>query len=67
MIKPHPFKLMCKQCGWSKTFAPKSDVLIEGLNYLNSCPKCGNSELEHKSAGAVKGLVTTLFEQINRR
>lgn len=67
MIKPQPFELICKQCGWSKTFAPRSDAFIEGHDYVSNCPKCGNSEMEHKAAGPVKGLLAELREQINRK
>lgn len=67
MIKPQPFKLICKRCGWRKTFAPQSDALVEGSDYLSCCPKCGNSELEHEAAGTVTGLLAELSKKINRQ
>ncbi|NLW04750.1 MAG: hypothetical protein GX029_05920 [Pseudomonadaceae bacterium] len=67
MIKPQPFELKCTQCGWSKTFAPASDVLHPGQDLVASCPKCGNEELEHKAVGAVKGLLAEIREQLKAR
>lgn len=46
MIKPQPFELICKQCGWRKTFAPRSDAFIEGHDYVSNCPKCNYCNLE---------------------
>lgn len=66
MIKPAPYTLKCKECGWSKTFAPHSDVMLRGQDFVSSCPKCSNEDLEHKEAGPVKGLLAELREQLNR-
>ncbi|WP_404418824.1 hypothetical protein [Marinospirillum sp.] len=55
MIKPQPYELICKKCGWSKTFAPASDVIQLGRDYVSACPECGNSELQHKAAEPMKG------------
>ena len=63
MIKPQPYELKCTQCGWRKTFAPISDVLLPGQGFVSNCPKCGNSELEHKTAGPVKGLLAEIRAQ----
>lgn len=50
MIRPKPFTLKCKKCGWSKRFSPKSDALIIGIDTVNECPKCGNKDLVQKAA-----------------
>lgn len=47
-IRPAPFVLVCNQCHWSKTFAPRSDCLIKGLDYVEQCPVCGCRELNRK-------------------
>ena len=67
MIKPQPYELCCKECGWSKTFAPQGDVMLRGQDGVSSCPRCGNNQLEHKTAGPVKGFLAELREQFNRR
>lgn len=64
MIKPQPFELKCTQCGWSKTFAPASDVLHPGQGFVDNCPKCGNEELEHKAVGPVKGLLADILNSL---
>jgi Zn finger protein HypA/HybF involved in hydrogenase expression len=48
MIAPKPFKFICPKCGYSKTVAPKSDVL-NPADFIDTCPKCG-SKMERKRA-----------------
>lgn len=48
MLKPQPFILCCKQCGWSQRFAPAGDALVPGVNIKTHCPKCNSSDLEYK-------------------
>lgn len=53
MIKPQPFTYICPCCGWKKTVAPTSDVMVPGVNYFDSCQKCGHPELETRAAGVI--------------
>lgn len=38
-IRPAPMTLHCSKCRWSKTVAPRSDVLMPG-EWLEVCPSC---------------------------
>lgn len=40
MVKPLPYKAICKKCGTSKIVSPKSDAL-NPLESFPICPKCG--------------------------
>ena len=46
-IKPQPFVLECPKCHWSKAFAPKSDCMIRGLDWVSECPVCGHEITHH--------------------
>ena len=67
MIKPQPYELICNNCGWRKSFAPLSDVLIPGRDYVDACPECGNDELQQKTVDPVKGLLAELHKQVSGR
>lgn len=56
MIKPAPFTYTCKTCNWSKTVAPKSDVLILGFTVFRECPKCGGADLKHSKPSPLEYL-----------
>lgn len=49
-IPPRPFTLICSQCTWQKTIAPKSDVLLPGRDWFSTCPQCTHPELERRNA-----------------
>ena len=66
MIKPSPYEIRCSDCGWSKTFSPKSDVLILGKDYIESCPKCSSAKISIHKAGVFKGLLADLSNFFNR-
>lgn len=53
-IRPLPYALVCPQCHWSQAFAPASDVLIEGYDFMSTCPKCGCGKLEHRTASPIE-------------
>lgn len=40
MIQPREIKYVCKQCGYSKVYQPKSDCLSGGDLIAGICPKC---------------------------
>lgn len=63
-IKPEPYKLVCTKCGFSKIFAPKSDVLSpKDLLAMNQiCAKCGEKMLR-KSVNKLDSLFNILFKK----
>lgn len=60
MIKPPPLKFVCSQCGWSKVFAPKSDVITPEQMPPANCPKCGSEELKAKQPNVLERLMNSL-------
>lgn len=52
-IRPPPLLFRCPACGWSKTVAPRSDVLVPG-DFYDACPRCGHGALESRAAGALQ-------------
>jgi len=59
-IKPRPFTVECEGCGWTKTVAPRSDVLAPG-EWVDHCPKCRGKELKVRAAGWLAGAVAELL------
>ena len=49
MIKPTPIKVICRDCGYQKIFAPRSDALMPGEYNSEFCTKCGSHNIEVKS------------------
>ncbi len=49
-IRPKPFTFECCRCGWKKTVALRSDVLMPG-EWVEHCPKCAAKPLKVRSAG----------------
>lgn len=43
-IRPKPMTYVCQSCGWKKTVAPMSDVLLPG-DIVKQCEKCGCKQL----------------------
>lgn len=66
-VKPEPYKLVCKKCGLSKVFAPRSDVLdpkdLLAMNQI--CSKCGE-KMERKSVDKLDSLFNILFKKLRR-
>lgn len=56
-VRPAPTHYHCPACGWSKTAAPTSDVLIPGHDYFHNCPKCGHAPLDTKALPLPAGIV----------
>lgn len=46
MIKPPPIKVICKDCGYQKVFAPHSDALMPGEYNHQFCTKCGSNNIK---------------------
>lgn len=65
-VPPRPLTYRCYACHWSKTVAPRSDVLMPGIDHLSSCPACGHRPLETRVAGAASATLAGLAEQIKR-
>ncbi len=49
-ITPKPFTLVCEDCNWKKTIAPRSDALRPG-EWFVVCPRCGSTALRVRAAG----------------
>ena len=65
-IQPKPFKSYCPKCGFEKTVQFKSDCLGAGdfKQIPQICPKCGNEDLERKTASASLGdAITEIFKK----
>lgn len=60
-IRPEPQTFYCPKCGWQKTTAPRSDVLMPGDIYAQ-CPKCGNPEIEIRMGGLLTKMMS-VFEK----
>lgn len=50
MVKPLPYKAICKKCGTSKIVSPKSDAL-NPLESFPPCPKCGQLMVDREKMG----------------
>ena len=56
-IKPEPFECICMNCGWRKTYSPKSDTILEP--FAVTCPKCGSDKLKTQSLSPMKEILDT--------
>ncbi|EPZ2626741.1 hypothetical protein ACXLT2_000006 [Campylobacter coli] len=64
MIRPMPFKKVCKKCGYSKVIAPKSDVMPFSGDVF-TCPKCKET-LQIKNTNALEMVLGALFGVFKR-
>ncbi|MBT0815257.1 hypothetical protein [Campylobacter lari] len=64
MIRPMPFKKVCKKCGYSKVIVPKSDVMSFS-GEIFSCPKC-KEHLQRKNANALEITFGTILNAFKR-
>lgn len=67
MIKPPACSYQCPSCKWKKFVAPKSDALMLGVDVFESCPKCGNTNLEVNHVGLISGKSGELFFNLMTR
>lgn len=65
-IAPRPHTYRCPACGWSKTIAPRSDVLMPGIDHVRACPACGHQPLETQVASPARAALAGLADQIGR-
>ena len=49
MLQPPPIKVKCTHCGYSKLFAPKSDVVMPGQYNCQYCTRCGSTDIKVKT------------------
>jgi predicted nucleic-acid-binding Zn-ribbon protein len=59
MIQPTPFKLKCKNCGYSKIVSPKSDALDPSY-LMQNCSKC-NKIMEKIPLTLTDKLISKIF------
>lgn len=64
-VQPAPLTYRCPACGWSRTVAPRSDVLSSG-DYFQACPACAHEPLETKRANAAQAALSQLGGQFKR-
>lgn len=58
-VKPSPMKLICRKCGYSMVFAPRSDAFV-----MPSCEQCGECQWDHAELSVLDRLnPMTLFSQ----
>lgn len=43
-MPPPPFTTRCLDCGWKKTIAPRSDLLLLGHDWFERCPRCSSGQ-----------------------
>ena len=54
MVRPvSPFTMRCKDCGWSQTVIPLSDVL-RYEDCPEVCPRCKNRDVKMEQATALE-------------
>lgn len=64
-IKPKPFTLVCEDCNWKKTIAPRGDALRpEDLFVV--CPRCGSTDLKMRQAGCLMAAVAEILARRGR-
>lgn len=47
-VRPPPNTYRCRSCGWQRTFFPRRDCMMEGLDYVTACPRCKSEDIEIK-------------------
>ncbi|VVQ37457.1 hypothetical protein PS943_05278 [Pseudomonas fluorescens] len=60
MVRPvRPFTMRCKDCGWSQTVIPLSDVL-QFDDCPEVCPRCRGQDVQMEQATALEVAVAKL-------
>ena len=65
-IQPRQTTYSCPACNWSKTIAPRNDVLMPGIDHFDACPACGHSPLQTQAASPARASLAELADQIKR-
>lgn len=63
-VKPEPFVLLCQNCGWRKTIALQSDVIMPG-QMPDYCPQC-HEKLTKKRASWLQKLIVESRAKLRR-
>lgn len=64
-IKPQAQRIECRQCGWTKLYAPTSDALIEAPP--RSCEKCHSQDLARTPASMLEGLLSSALALVKNK
>ncbi len=64
-IQPPTTTYSCSACGWSKTVAPRSDVLMPG-EFFSACPRCHHALLNRKAASLAQARLGSLADALKR-
>lgn len=65
-VMPVPAPPRCPQCGWHKTVVPKSDALVRGHSWFESCPECNHAPLERAQATTVDLVMAKLRDIVGK-
>lgn len=65
-IPPRPHTYRCPACHWSKTVAPRSDVLMPGIDHFDACPVCRHRPLETQTVSTARAMIVGFAEQVRR-
>lgn len=59
-IRPKPFVLECTKCHWKKIFSPRSDCLMKGIDYVDTCLVCGCRDLDRRAPNKLELLLSKI-------
>jgi hypothetical protein len=65
-IPPPPSTFHCPKCGWHKTVAPKSDVMVRDHTWFEVCPECNHGSLERTPATMVERAMAKLRDVVGK-
>ena len=65
-IAPPPSTFRCPKCGWHKTVAPKSDVMVRGHSWFESCHECHHAPLERSPASVLELAMAKIRDVIGK-
>jgi len=63
-VPPPPQTFACRECGWKKTTAPRSDVLFPGIDVFDHCPACSNRTLDVRRARGLDAFGSVLRRRL---
>ena len=55
-VKPKPRTYVCQTCGWKRTVAPRSDVLMPA-DVVSVCPKCQSDQIVSREPTLMESLI----------
>ncbi len=63
-MPPPPFTTRCLDCGWKKTIAPRSDLLLLGHDWFERCPRCSGQRLTRSTASPAAAWLARLQQRL---